>query len=228
MEIDLMDIFLWRAVERLANVLIGALAILLGYKLFIKLPERTVDEKGEMKMGLPGGISVYASRIGPGVFFALFGTVVVLMSFLSPVTLSDNGVVASPIPSETTPKDTGQPDSDNKVSKTISYSSGQVDADRFSIDRAVVKRDLATVRTLEAQLMTYVGTGNWPQMSANKANTLINTLQRIKRVLLLDVWDPAWGDPEDFSNWVQKGAIDAPPPEVQEVADLFKVAPQEE
>src|SRR4051794_33806218 len=58
-------------------VMIGGLSIFLGYRLFIKLPERT-DSSG--KLVLPGGISVFVSRVGPGVFFCVFGVVVLVMA----------------------------------------------------------------------------------------------------------------------------------------------------
>ena len=59
-------VFLWRAIERFANVLIGALAIYLGYKLFMNLPDRREERQGGLKLLLPGDISIYLSRVGPG------------------------------------------------------------------------------------------------------------------------------------------------------------------
>jgi hypothetical protein len=135
-------VFLWRAVERFANVLIGALAIYLGYKLFMNLPERREEKKGEMKLMLPGDISVYVSRVGPGVFFALFGTAVVLMSFVSAVRFDTNN--GKSVTSETPASVTHKP-----TSVSLSYVSGEVETDRFSTDRATVQRDLVALRGLE-------------------------------------------------------------------------------
>jgi hypothetical protein len=59
-----------RHLERLVIALSGALAIWLGYRLFLNMP---LAEKGTGKLQLPGGISIFISRVGPGVFFALFG-----------------------------------------------------------------------------------------------------------------------------------------------------------
>ena len=59
-----------RHLERLVIALAGALAIWLGYRLFLSMP---LAEKGTGKLQLPGGISIFISRVGPGVFFALFG-----------------------------------------------------------------------------------------------------------------------------------------------------------
>src|SRR5262245_25097049 len=59
-----------RHLERLVIALSGALAIWLGYRLFLNMP---LAERGSGKLQLPGGISIFISRVGPGVFFALFG-----------------------------------------------------------------------------------------------------------------------------------------------------------
>lgn len=63
-----------RSVERLLVVLAGALAIYLGCRLFIDMPNA---ERGSGKANLPGGISIFLSRVGPGVFFSLFGAIVI-------------------------------------------------------------------------------------------------------------------------------------------------------
>ncbi len=213
-------VFLWRAVERFANVFIGALAIYLGYKLFMNLPERREEKKGEMKLMLPGDISVYVSRVGPGVFFALFGTAVVLMSFVSAVRFDTNNgkSVTSETPAPITHKST---------SVSLSYVSGEVETDRFSTDRATVQRDLVALRGLEAALNDYVETGKGPRIESSKANTLLNTLQRVKRSLLLSVWDEKWGDSQRFSQWVQQGALSPPPTGLEDAAAMF-IAPLQE
>ena len=72
-----MEAILLRSLERILSVLIGGLSIYLGYRLFLKIPQQT-DSSG--KIILPGGISIFLSRVGPGVFFSLFGTLVVGLS----------------------------------------------------------------------------------------------------------------------------------------------------
>ena len=60
-----MDLLQLRVIERVLAVVVGGMSVYLGYRLFIKLPEQ-MDSSG--KVVLPGGISVFVSRIGPGVF----------------------------------------------------------------------------------------------------------------------------------------------------------------
>ena len=68
-----MDPISFRALERILAVVIAGISIYLGYRLFLKLPDKT-DSEG--KFILPGNISIYISRVGPGVFFALFGAAI--------------------------------------------------------------------------------------------------------------------------------------------------------
>jgi|GEM_PF-617273 len=225
--IDQNIVFLWRAVERFANVLIGALAIYLGYKLFMNLPEQREAKKGEMKLMLPGDISVYVSRVGPGVFFALFGTAVVLMSFVSTLQIDTQKGSASMISATGSPRSPETPPMAG-TTVSLSYVSGNVETDRFSTDRAAVQRDLVALRGLEAALNDYVETGKGPRIESSKANTLLNTLQRVKRSLLLSVWDEKWGDSQRFSQWVQQGALSPPPTGLEDAAAMFIAPLQEE
>jgi hypothetical protein len=71
-----------RATERILLVLVGALAVYLGYSLFRHIPS---VNKSEGKLALPGGVSIFLTRIGPGVFFAFFGIAVIGYSVAQPV-----------------------------------------------------------------------------------------------------------------------------------------------
>ncbi len=233
---DPMDINLllqWRAIERFASVVIGALAIYLGYKLFMNLPEKREAPDGEMKLMLPGDISVYASRVAPGVFFALFGTAMVFMSFVSPLKLDGGPPAVSPPSERTDGQKTGQkPARSEALSQafipSVSYVTGTVDADRISTDRAAVLRDLAALRELEAALNASLSSGGPPDIEAQNAATLLNTLQRVKLTLMLTVWDTEWGDAGTFAEWARQGALLPPPEELERAAELFLVPLKEE
>ena len=111
--LDFSTVFAWRAVERLIAVLIGGGSIYLGYRLFMALPELSAD--GEGKFELPGGVSIYVSRVGPGIFFALFGTALVGLAFINVLTwqpgspASPSVAPADPPPIPGCPVRTGRP-----------------------------------------------------------------------------------------------------------------------
>ncbi len=94
---DLDTAILLRSIERLAGIFIGGLSIYFGYRLFLRLPERREGE-GSIKLL---DASIVLSRIGPGVFFALFGAAVVALSLYKGVVVETNdgrveGSVAQP------------------------------------------------------------------------------------------------------------------------------------
>jgi hypothetical protein len=57
-----------RGAERLIAILIGGMSVVLGFLLFLRIPSET---NATRQIELPGGIMI--SRIGPGIFFAIFG-----------------------------------------------------------------------------------------------------------------------------------------------------------
>jgi hypothetical protein len=67
-----------RAVERLFIVLTGALSLLCGYRLFFLVS----SEAGQM-MAKGAGWQIRLARVGPGVFFALFGSAIVMYAMAS-------------------------------------------------------------------------------------------------------------------------------------------------
>ena len=71
-----MDEVILRATERLLAVIIGGICVYLGYRLFLRIPEQ---KEGEGKIEFPGGVSVFVTRVGPGVFFAMFGAAIVAL-----------------------------------------------------------------------------------------------------------------------------------------------------
>ena len=77
-----MELFVLRLLERLIAVSMGGLAIYLGYRLFRSVK---VTGEGDATVKLPGDVTVMVSRVGPGVFFALFGALVLGASLAFPV-----------------------------------------------------------------------------------------------------------------------------------------------
>lgn len=76
----LIEFLQWRAIERIAGIGVGGLAILLGYYLFklgIIPPQSAVAEHRNFKIRL--------TKVGPGLFFALYGaTLVGYISYAHP------------------------------------------------------------------------------------------------------------------------------------------------
>ncbi len=78
---------LMRMFERLLSVIVGAMAIYLGYRMFVLLPTQA-NSAG--RVDLPG-YKVVLSKVGPGIFFALFGSIVLYTTLNKPIHVDDNG-----------------------------------------------------------------------------------------------------------------------------------------
>jgi hypothetical protein len=68
-------IVLGRVVERLLIVASGGLSLILGWHLFIR--NITLEQSGEL---ISGTLSIKLLKVGPGIFFALFGSVILGIS----------------------------------------------------------------------------------------------------------------------------------------------------
>jgi hypothetical protein len=77
-------------IERLLTVLIGGLCMVLGWHLFSK----NLDTSGQADIS-HAGWRMSLKRIGPGVFFALFGSFILITSLMQPI---KGDVAPSPTP----------------------------------------------------------------------------------------------------------------------------------
>ncbi|MBQ4837362.1 hypothetical protein [Pseudoalteromonas luteoviolacea] len=84
-----------RDIERIVIVIIAGISIYLGYRLFYLVKET----QGKMKVS-GGDYTIDLSDVGPGIYFAVFGSIILVSSLFSKVekeaiTTFKNGVVAS-------------------------------------------------------------------------------------------------------------------------------------
>jgi hypothetical protein len=200
-----------RLLERILDVAIGGISIYLGYRLFLRLPVST-DSSG--KVILPGNISVYLSRVGPGVFFALFGALVVGVSLETAVRYSER---------EPTNADTfvGKPaaktvreSSKNFIGLGSAIDSG--DSEAVADGRSLLHKEIAIMNTIPAELKS--------DLSQQDRNEVMRAISRIKFALMKPVWDSGsgWGDPARFEEWLKAGAPDPPPAGLEQAVEYFR------
>jgi hypothetical protein len=198
-----------RAIERLLVVLAGGLAIYLGYRLFIAMPNA---ERGSGKVDLPGGVSIFLSRVGPGVFFSLFGAVVIGLSLQFGVSFND---AAHTLVMADNPSNGGQ----RSFSGIASAPAPELAAvrvhrevDPFERDRVVAV--VAALNRVESALPA-----NLPP--TDRIN-LQYALRDARERLLVSVWDPAWGDVAAFREWIKENEPDPPPAPISDAVRLFR------
>jgi hypothetical protein len=197
---------LMRALERLLAIGSGLLAIYLGFRLFLALPE---VEPGAGRVKLPGGISIYLTRVGPGVFFSLFGAVIIALSFYFGITASETRGVAAE--SELAG---GGPLSTQRSFTGATAESAGADPQGQAVERVTVERMIRDLNRVPALMQADL---------APRDRDLVQTLDHSKVRLMRAVWDAeAWGDYGAFERWWRAGAGPEPPAEIAAAVAVFR------
>jgi hypothetical protein len=192
------DPLLLRFIERLVCVLLGGMAIYLGYRLFRDVPQMT-DSSG--KVVLPWNISVAVTRVGPGVFFALFGVVAVGTSLVMPLRLS--GADAMP----------------RRGSEQVVYLSPPLAAEpsRRADARRLLEKEMHLLNSIPRDLRA--------DLAQIDREDIEEGLARVKLRLLEPVWgtrEEGFNEYERFATWIRQGTTGEPPPEMAAAAALFR------
>ncbi len=188
--------------ERIAGVLIGGLLIYLGYRLFLSLPGKRGPNSGTGEFALAGGNKIKLAKVGPGVFFALFGAGLIVFSLVKPVSLT-----VSPRAAKTTaaPKPGVVAATEFKFVGAVSVP--ETDEDRARM-RAETQQDIAALnRALD-------------RPDAAGRPELERAVSRAKFALMEPLWAEDWGDIADFRDWLDKGG--SPPARAQPAVDYFQ------
>ena len=190
-----------RFFERLVVVLIGGLAIYLGYRLFQRVPENR-DSSG--RVTLPWNVSIVMTRVGPGVFFALFGASTVGLSLINPLQLSDGGKAAyyggggKPAVIYAGEAPSGDPD-------------GKKDA------RRLLRKEINILNAIPRRLSA--------DLALQDREEVDSAIARIKLLLMKPVWgtrEEGFGDFTEFETWVQRGEPDPAPPGMSGALELYR------
>lgn len=201
-------LLLMRMFERLLGLLAGGLSIVLGYRLFIALPEKT-DSSG--KVVLPGGINIWLSRVGPGLFFALFGAAIIAYSFTSTVKVTTEQVGPSPRASG------GSGEALVSSRREIAAMSGQ-SADPSA--KEARDRQITVLRGVMADLnATIVRLER--ETPPPERDRLIGGIQSAKQLLLAGAWESGWGDSARLRAWINSGAVLPAPAGMEVPAGLY-------
>lgn len=202
-----MDPITLRAIERILVVLFGGLAIVLGYRLFLHVPERV---EGAGKVTLPGGVSIFLTRLGPGAFFALFGATVIALSFRFTLSQSTEAQVS-------TLSSTGDsvPVSSYRNETTYFSQSSDLGEETLAMERAQLRGHLFLLNRLDGLLRSDLG--------QEQRADLESAIPRIKLAAMRSVWSDDWGDFARFRQWVEQEGASGPPPDgLAQAAAFFR------
>jgi len=180
----IVELALIRTIERVLAVAIGGLLVYFGYRLFLAIPNQSAEGTAELSLAKDRRLLV--TRIGPGTFFALFGTAVLVASFAFPIkwTGPDGEAFSGFGASVVVPPGSGdqaeilppRPLSRDEIQVALAFLT-DVEADHVA-DPPEPDRARAAIRFRAAKL-AIMGRG----------------------------WRPEWGDPVEFEIWLNE----APP-----------------
>lgn len=188
------EIMVLRSFERILAVLIGGIAIYLGYLLFVRIPEHS---EGEGKIEFPGRLSVYVARVGPGVFFALFGALVVGISFYQSVIIA-----------------TGDKDGVAVFSGFSSQQEVSPNPVKLTDKRIELRQQVEFLNRLPSIIRDNLSEADRREVAAGMRET--------KLLLMQQIWSDDWGHFEEFRLWAEEGEPDPVPERLSAAAKYFR------
>ena len=197
--------FLTRMGERLLGVVIGGMSVFLGYRLFAKVPMKT-DSSG--KLILPGGTKIFLSRVGPGVFFSLFGAAIVVTAFTRGVEMTSRVSVTSTDATGAT-----------RVSEETQERRG-VGA-TVVVPAAELERRVVEARTQLFTLNRDLPRAFRKDLHADDRKVVELARDYSKAQILRGIWRPEWGPLTEFEAWIRAGARAPAPASISEPARLY-------
>ena len=206
MEQHLFELALIRAIERLIGILLGGLAIYLGYRLFMNIPQAT---ESSAEADFSGKLKIILTRIGPGVFFALFGAGIVWASYHYQVSAGSITEMAAQLNSI-------KQDSVRQTVKQIAYNGLGANEDNSPNHEEQAGPVRRTLRVLN-QLPTLLPPNRQPQ-------NFDMALRASKLSVIHSIWLPdKWGDYTGFDAWINKGSLPPVPSSFEEPYELYQL-----
>jgi hypothetical protein len=201
---ELLTVIIMRSIERLIGVLIGGFLTWLGYRLFLDVSTQT-DSSG--KFNLPGGTAIHVTRVGPGIFFSLFGTGIVLMSFLRPINYQDHQkILPQPLAAQTAPQTNG--------GHYIGVAPTPATTEKS-------KQELRNLRRTEVAVLNRLPQRLKTDLDPSQRADFIVAIPKIKLAIMETLWADDWGDFIRFTEWVN--SVDTEPSDdlLKKAADYF-------
>lgn len=192
----LSDPILLRGLERIVAVIVGGVAVYLGYRLFLAIPDQSAV--GGAELSLSKDRRLVLTRIGPGVFFALFGAAIVVASFFFGVTgVRGPDGAASLTGFDSAPGAAAE--SGPRPSPAAAFERPEGEAAELA--RVAARQRIAFLNQIEERLVE--------GLSDAQAERAARELRATRLALMQAVWADGWGDPQEFPIWLD---MDPRPP----------------
>jgi len=200
------------AFQRILSILIGGMLVYFGYRLFLSVPGKRGRDGGSGEFSLGRGSKVKLSKVGPGVFFAIFGAGLIAYSFAKPMKVNIPAVQSAPNAANS-PSAQTTPSAATGVLATSGFSYiGAVSAPETDEDRARMRTETQEDIIVLNRTLDHANASERPQLE--------RAVVKAKVALMEPLWAEDWGELKDFRDWLAKGG--SPPDKTQPAADYFQ------
>lgn len=198
------------AFQRILSILIGGMLIYFGYRLFLSLPGKRGRDGGSGEFSLGGANKVKLSKVGPGVFFAVFGAGLIAYSFAKPMKVNIPGAAPN---AQSSPRAANAPSAGTGAVATAGFSYvGAVSAPETDEDRMRMRNETQQDIIILNRALDGANETERPQVE--------RAVVRAKVALMEPLWAEDWGELKDFRDWLAKGGT--PPDKTQPAVDYFQ------
>lgn len=198
------------AFQRILSILIGGMLIYFGYRLFLSLPGKRGRDGGSGEFSLGGANKVKLSKVGPGVFFAVFGAGLIAYSFAKPMKVNIPGAAPNV---QSSPRAANAPSAGTGAVGAAGFSYvGAVSAPETDEDRARMRNETQQDIIILNRALDGANATERPQVE--------RAVVRAKVALMEPLWAEDWGELKDFRDWLAKGGT--PPDKTQSAVDYFQ------
>lgn len=183
---------------RLLQISAGVLLCVLGYRLFARVP--TADSGADISMATH--LKLNFTRIGPGVFFALFGAAVLVQALANPLRLERQAAAVQGAAPAASAASAFQAAAGGERLMITGATATSVVVTMPQLDEATLTRHLRFANGLTDLLK--------PGLAMDSRVAFENSQRELKLSLMRAGWQPDWGDRAAFEIWVLDRR--APPP----------------
>jgi hypothetical protein len=199
------------AFQRVLAILIGGVLVYFGYRLFRSVPAKRGAEAGSGELSLGRASKVKLSKVGPGVFFAVFGAGLIAYSFANPMKVNIPAAQSAPgaanVPSGQTTPNAGTGVIATSGFSYVGFVSPETDEDRARM-RTETQQDII--------MLNHV----LDRADASERPQLERAVVKAKVALMEPLWAEDWGELKEFRDWLAKGGT--PPGNTQVAVDYFQ------
>ena len=198
------------AFQRILSILIGGMLIYFGYRLFLSLPGKRGRDGGSGEFSLGGANKVKLSKVGPGVFFAVFGAGLIAYSFAKPMKVNIPGATPN---AQSSPPAANAPSAGSGAVAAVGFSYvGAVSTPETDEDRARMRNETQQDIIILNRALDGANASERPQVE--------RAVVRAKVALMEPLWADDWGELKDFRDWLAKGGT--PPDKTRPAVDYFQ------